>query len=71
MNAYHDDAVMSMHMAYPEWCGNVQGAEKLNEYMVRDFGSKRELIAYRLVCLNRLLFLIKHFICLYRPDPEI
>ena len=26
---------MSMHMAYPEWCGNVQGAEKLNEYMVR------------------------------------
>ena len=45
MNAYHDDAVMSMHMAYPEWCGNVQGAEKLNEYMVRDFGSKRKLIA--------------------------
>ena len=35
MNAYHDEAVMSMHMAYPEWCGNVQGAEKLNEYMVR------------------------------------
>jgi len=35
MNAYHDDAVMSMHMAYPEWCGNVQGAEKLNEYMAR------------------------------------
>jgi len=34
MNAYHDDAVMSMHMAYPEWCGNVQGAEKLNEYML-------------------------------------
>jgi len=33
INAYHDDAVMSMHMAYPEWCGNVQGAEKLNEYM--------------------------------------
>ena len=35
MNAYHDDAIMSMHMAYPEWCGNVQGAEKLSEYMVR------------------------------------
>ena len=35
MNAYHEDAVMSMHMAYPEWCGNVQGSEKLNEYMVR------------------------------------
>ena len=46
MNAYHDDAVMSMHMAYPEWCGNVQGAEKLNEYMVRNFGSKKELIVY-------------------------
>jgi len=35
MNAYHDDAIMSMHMAYPEWCGNVQGAEKLSEYMAR------------------------------------
>ena len=34
MNAYHDEAVMSMHMAYPEGA-HVQGAEKLNEYMVR------------------------------------
>ena len=35
MNAYHEDALMSMNMAYPEWVGNVQGPEKLNEYMVR------------------------------------
>ena len=34
MNAYHDEAVMSMHMAYPEGV-HAQGAEKLNEYMVR------------------------------------
>ena len=34
MNAYHEEAFMSMHTSYPDWCGNVQGAEKLNEYMV-------------------------------------
>ena len=56
MNAYHDDATMSMHMAYPEWCGNVQGAEKLSEYMVR----------FSQFCIIQKRYQVKHF-CLAIP----
>ena len=48
---------MSMHMAYPEWCGNVQGAEKLNEYMVR----ASDLVINVVISFFSFDYIIHHF----------